>query len=59
MALKFRKQFKQHSVQALRERYRRNMQRRINRIKVEPRLIKPGESSGLLDRLRKQTEQQQ
>lgn len=59
MALKFRKQFKQHSIEALRSRSIRRMQRLINRIKVEPRLIKPGESSGLLDRLRKQTEQQQ
>ncbi|QZE57437.1 hypothetical protein MPK71_gp228 [Erwinia phage pEa_SNUABM_1] len=56
MALKFRSQFKQHSVQALRERYRRNMQRRINRIKVEPRTIKPGESSAFLDRLRQQAQ---
>lgn len=54
MALKFRKQFKQHSIEALRSRSIRRMQRMINRIKVEPRLIKPGESSGLLDRLRQQ-----
>lgn len=54
MALKFRKQFKQHSVEALRSRSIRRMQRMINRIKVEPRLIKPGESAAFLDRLREQ-----
>ncbi|WAK44573.1 hypothetical protein [Erwinia phage vB_Ea_2910A] len=59
MALKFRKQFKQHSIEDLRSRSIRRMQRLINRIKVEPRLIKPGESSAFLDRLREQTEQQQ
>lgn len=54
MALKFRKQYKQHSLDALRKRSIRRMQRMINRIKVEPRLIKPGESSAFLDRLRQQ-----
>lgn len=54
MALKFRKQFKQHSIEDLRSRSIRRMQRMINRIKVEPRLIKPGESSEFLNRLRQQ-----
>lgn len=54
MALKFRKQFKQHSVEALRSRSIRRMQRMINRIKVEPRLFKPGEASAFFDRLRQQ-----
>ncbi|QZE58789.1 hypothetical protein pEaSNUABM28_00232 [Erwinia phage pEa_SNUABM_28] len=59
MALKFRKQFKQHSIEDLRSRSIRRMQRMINRIKVEPRHIKPGESSAFLDRLRQQAEKQQ
>ena len=57
MALKFRSQFKQHSVEALRSRNIRRMQRPINRIKVEPRLINPGESAAFLDRLRQQQQQ--
>jgi len=54
MALKFRKQYKQHTLDDLRSRSIRRMQRLINRIKVEPRLIKPGEASAFLVRLRQQ-----
>jgi len=54
MALKFRSQFKQHTVQALRERFRRNMQRRINKIPFEPRVLVPGAGKAFLDRMREQ-----
>ncbi|QZE56425.1 hypothetical protein pEaSNUABM40_00231 [Erwinia phage pEa_SNUABM_40] len=54
MALKYRTQYKQHSIEDLRKRNLRRMQRLINRIKVEPRIVKPGEGVAFLDRMRQQ-----
>ena len=60
MALKFRKQYKRHSVEALRARHQRSMMRRIRNLKVPaPRAFKMGEGAAYLDRLRAVAKEQQ